>query len=393
MKVLYIINSVSMAGATISFINMVKELLKYGVKPIIVIPNTCSLMEESAFLKHFDGLAIKVFKMPVVSLEFKKIHSLFSLRTNLYICKKFLLAKLRGLKSYESLKTIIVQEKPDVIHTNVGPIHVGFHLSQKYNIPHVWHLREYQDLDFDWKIQPTKRIFERMLSMSSVITITKDIFSHFNLDNNPWASVIYNGIFYENNAGYNDKKENYFLICSRISPEKGISDALEAFCLFCKSNADYKMKVLGKVDSDNSYYKDLIAILERNNCVDRVEFLGYKADVKPYMKKAKALVVASHHEGFGRMTAEACFMGCIVIGRDTSGTKEILDYTGGVKYDGSIDDLYQKMVYVSKMNKAEYTSIAVKAMDKAKRKYSIESNAKSIFELYCKLLNKKESSL
>ena len=200
MKVLYIINSVSMAGATISFINMVKELLKYGVKPIIVIPNTCSLMEESAFLKHFDGLAIKVFKMPVVSLEFKKIHSLFSLRTNLYICKKFLLAKLRGLKSYESLKTIIVQEKPDVIHTNVGPIHVGFHLSQKYNIPHVWHLREYQDLDFDWKIQPTKRIFERMLSMSSVITITKDIFSHFNLDNNPWASVIYNGIFVSGSA-------------------------------------------------------------------------------------------------------------------------------------------------------------------------------------------------
>lgn len=382
-----------MAGATISFINMVKELLKNDVEPVIVMPDTCGLAEESYFLKQFDDKAIKVFKIPIVSLEFKKFHSLFSIRTNLYTCKKYLIARLRSLKSYRSLKTIIAQEKPDIIHTNVGPVHVGFHLAQKFNIPHVWHLREYQDLDFDWKIYPTKKGFERMLAKSSVITITKDIFCHFHLDKNPLASVIYNGIFYENNAACSEEKENYFLICSRISPEKGIADALEAFCLFCKNNVDYKMKVLGKVDSDDLYYKDLVAILNRNNCIDRVEFLGYKADVKPYMKKAKALVVASHHEGFGRMTAEACFMGCVVIGRNTSGTKEILDYTGGVKYNGSIDDLYQKMFYVSKMNKAEYTSIAVKAMDKAKRKYSIESNAKSIFELYCKLLNKKYNNL
>ena len=43
------------------------------------------------------------------------------------------------------------------------------------------------------------------------------------------------------------------------------------------------------------------------------------------MSKALALFVPSSFEGFGFITVEAMFCGCLVIGRNTGGTKEQFD--------------------------------------------------------------------
>ena len=51
------------------------------------------------------------------------------------------------------------------------------------------------------------------------------------------------------------------------------------------------------------------------------------------MRKAKCCVGPSHFEGFGFITAEAMLNGCLVIGRNTSGTKEQMDR--GVELTGS----------------------------------------------------------
>ena len=131
---------------------------------------------------------------------------------------------------------------------------------------------------------------------------------------------------------------------------------------------------------------NLQKLINDAGCSEKVEFIGFHEDVKPYIKNAKALIVASHNEGFGRMTAEACFLGCLVIGRNTSGTKEILDYTGGIQYDGTIGNLTDKMQAVARMGQQEYAEIAINAMDKAAQQYSIESNGSKIFDIYNKIL-------
>ena len=45
-------------------------------------------------------------------------------------------------------------ENPDIIHTNTGVIHEGLKVAKRLKIPHVWHLREYQDKDFNWEAFP-----------------------------------------------------------------------------------------------------------------------------------------------------------------------------------------------------------------------------------------------
>ena len=43
------------------------------------------------------------------------------------------------------------------------------------------------------------------------------------------------------------------------------------------------------------------------------------------MRQAKAIIIPSHNEGFGRCMPEAMFNGCLCIGHDTGGTKEQMD--------------------------------------------------------------------
>ena len=68
----------------------------------------------------------------------------------------------------------------------------------------------------------------------------------------------------------------------------------------------------------------ILRLAENYGICDKIEFLGYKEDVKPYMEKATAFLMASENEGLGRVTIEAMFYGCLVIARHSGGTLEFL---------------------------------------------------------------------
>ena len=85
-------------------------------------------------------------------------------------------------------------ENPDIIHTNTGVIHEGLKVAKRLKIPHVWHLREYQDKDFNWEAFPCFSAYCQMLRKSYVITITNDIKAHFGLLDFPYSRTIYNGV-------------------------------------------------------------------------------------------------------------------------------------------------------------------------------------------------------
>jgi len=52
---------------------------------------------------------------------------------------------------------------PNIIHSNVGPVHIGCHIARKLYVPHVWHLREYQTPDFNMRPFPSTRWFMKTL--------------------------------------------------------------------------------------------------------------------------------------------------------------------------------------------------------------------------------------
>ena len=98
----------------------------------------------------------------------------------------------------------------------------------------------------------------------------------------------------------------------------------------------------------------------------------------------------SKYEGFGRMTAEACFSGCIVVGRNNSGTKEIINKTGGLLFDDE-DKMCQRMIELSNLSEAQYREMIQKAHDCSRILFSIQQNVENTYHFYEDILHENQN--
>ena len=376
-KVLYILNSDVMGGATISFLNMILGLRSEGIQPIVLLPTKKNSDElEEILQKH----QVEYQRTYIVPSRINKVN----ISNNVRWITKYLYLPFQKKKCQKEIERIVKTLNPDIIHTNVGAIHEGFWVARKLNIPHIWHLREYQTKDFNWFIYPSVRSFKKILRQSYVITITDDIRNYFGLWDWPKARTIYNGIFHKSEISFGMQKEPYFLMASRVSKEKGHLDVIKAFSKFSRRDC-YKLVIAGF--GNEAFLGELEATIRECGCEGRVELLGFQNDVRSLMEKAKALIVASYNEGFGRMTAEANFCGTMVIGRETAGTKEILTKTGGLFFN-TIEEMTKKMEEVSNLSDEKYLMITKNAQKKATELFSIESNISNVLTLYESVLKK-----
>lgn len=376
MKILFLLHTTSMDGSTLSLVNLMEGLINKGVDVVAAGP---------VLQKRFGD---KLKALGVGYSEVSIAESIYPSRSCLYPMKLLNLLR-RKSKSYHELRLVVKTSEPDIIHTNTGVLQEGFKVARAFDLPHIWHLREYQDKDFSWRFFPSKSNFVKKLKKSYVVTVTKDIQDYFGLSGYSKAQTIYNGVCHRGWIGEPVPKEKYFVCVSRISPEKCFEDALTAFASFYKDFPDFRLVILG--DGNRQYIDQLKQKATALGCKDAIDWLGYQSDLRPYMQKAKALIVASRCEGFGRMTAEAAFVGCMVIGRNSGGTKEILDETGGYMFNNQ-QEILQAMRDVASMPMTDYEDKMSYAYQKAQRLYTIEGNVSKIYELYQNILTNEQKS-
>ncbi|MDE6019545.1 MAG: glycosyltransferase family 4 protein [Ruminococcus sp.] len=284
------------------------------------------------------------------------------------------------------LNVIVRDWKPDIIYTNVSVIDVGYKVAKKNHIPHLWHIREYGDLDFN--IQPLTGVRRRFkkLSSSYCICITEDLKNYNDLGIN--AKVIYN-IIKRENVPVQCQKEKTIIFVGRVTENKGATEVLKGFIEFSKLNPEYRLEFLGRCN-DPTYMESLEDLTKKGNISDKVVFRGQVTDIAERMQRASAIIVASKSEGFGRITAEAMLNHCLVIGRNTAGTKEQLDNGFnlwgkeiGMRYE-SIDGLVATLNKLAKMDKMEYEEISNRAQATVERLY----NPQEHLDNFCSFLDK-----
>ena len=76
----------------------------------------------------------------------------------------------------------------------------------------------------------------------------------------------------------------------------------------------------------------------------------------------------------------------MVVGRNTGGTKCILNYTGGLLF-ATNQELLEQLKFVANIPSKEYEKMVLIARDKAIAAYSIEQNVINIKNVYDNLLN------
>ena len=213
--------------------------------------------------------------------------------------------------------------RPQVIHTNVSPIHLGYYLSRTMRVPHLWHLREFRKRGD--KSQPTFGYdhFLKLLRRSNTVATTRSIKDYYSLAD---CKVVYDGVIKETSDRDLPplaERINSFLFVGRVEQSKGIELLMDAFAQFVRENKDWQLDVVGAASND--YHAKLTNRIKALDIVDKVNFLGVCSDVQEKMAQRKVVVVSSLSEGFGIVTVEAMNNRCFVIANDNTGTKEQLD--------------------------------------------------------------------
>lgn len=386
-KVLYVSHTSSMHGSGIALLNILKELEPYAIDPIVVLPK-------------YGTFCIELNKL---GIEYKYVSLYPQIYPRLKLLRDFILFFPRlsrlifnNVRSRIQLGKIIKEITPDIIHTNTGVIHVAHFVAKKYKIPHVWHIREYQDLHFGWTPFPSKRNFLTLLQHKNnqIITITKDIFNHHQL-NESNACVIYDGVIkYGGIPEIIYEKEKYFLFVGRLEKGKGIEDVIQAFGKIAKQYPAHKFLIAGDGASEYTIY--LNNMVSDMTLTRQIIFLGFRTDIYDLMSKALGLIVASRSEGFGFITVEAMFNGCLVIGKNTGGTKEQFDnglmLTGeeiALRYETE-EDLIGCMCCILDNGTHKYSQMISQAQETVNKLYSTKNNVEKVYKLYRTILEKNE---
>lgn len=380
MRLLTITSGAGCTGATISLLVLLKGLNSRGVKIMVIVPENGYLCEE---------LIKANIPFQVIPYRFSIWPSFLSLKEGIFSSLSFINSRKINHRATKKIAAIIELFRPDIIHTNTSVINIGYILSRKYNIPHVWHIREYGDKDFDFNSYPSKALLRHRLSYHShAIAITNDLARYYKLEKS--GKVIYNGIQSKDDVYFDSCKRKTFLFVGRVTKSKGATDVVDAFIKFSCFDDKYTLDLIGHYGK--RYRNRLMAKVKGTPAEGRVNFLGHRDDVINQMKTAKALIVPSFHEGFGRITAEAMFNGCLVIGRNTAGTKEQFD--NGLRIAGreigvrftDVNSLADAIGYVSKLSDCEYSEMALMAQNVVQQLYSIEKNTELTYKFLSEII-------
>lgn len=398
MKIIYIQPDISLSGSSKALLNIIKYLKEENEIEVFIptVESPLGRMLAKFGVKCIScKFGLKIY--PLIKKPMKISQLLSSIR-------EFLRNRYYDKIALKSLEKEVKIFKPDIIHTNVGPIDLGYKIARKYKIPHVWHIREYQKLDFCYHFFPNGKIFTHYIHShyTNNICITEGIFDYFNMSSDK-DKVIYDGVIDKDAVSDHSSSlqngNNYFLYVSGIlSAQKGALDAFQAFKIFSQKNIGYKLIYICKYSPKDEFYLNLQKEIIKSGLSSSVIFLGRRSTEEVYniMHSATAFLMLSHFEGFGFTTVEAMFNRCPVIGRNTAGTKEQFDNGRkicnreiGLRVN-SLEETIKAMEFVIDINNTvDINRIKEDAYKTVTKLYTLDRYVGQIYNFYQSIINKK----
>jgi glycosyltransferase involved in cell wall biosynthesis len=337
MRVAFITHYTELYGANRSLLNLIDGLVTLGVQPFIVVPDAGDI---TLYLQNRGIPFFITPHQPWTSIfesdkEFRKIagylrwwRGVFNrLIMNLCIIPRV----VRKFKEWNI----------DIVYSNSSLIPLGAIAALWMRKPHIWHFREFGDLDYNLTHDWGKTITNFILSKSDAyICVSEAIRSHYsNRLNNNKCHVLYNGIATKTEM---DKlraesflqKENsdkfVFSLVGLIHPNKGQDIAIRALALLKDLSSNVHLIIAGGGNT-----KDLENLAEACGVSGQVTFLGYAENPYDVYLQSDAVLMCSKNEAMGRVTVEAMATVKPVIGYNGGGTAELISHEiNGLLYEG-----------------------------------------------------------
>lgn len=243
---------------------------------------------------------------------------------------------------------VIEKHNIDLVYSNSSISNIGHIVSKKYELPHIWHLREFGDKDFGFKWSYGKRFTQKVInSADHIIAVSQAVKKHHCIREKN-VSVIYDGVVpkshFQNRKlleglEKKDRSTFVFALIGSIGKAKGQQEALLAFNDIARQYENVYLYFIGKGDQSNLKKKT-----KRLDIEERIKFFGHVDNVYDLYNQIDCVLVCSRNEGFGMVTVEAMAGRKPVIARNSGGPGEIIeDEKTGLLYDGSIEGLSRSM--------------------------------------------------
>lgn len=296
---------------------------------------------------------------------------------------------LKRLKKQIDFRTI------DLIHSNSGRDDFGAALSGKFDIPLIWHLREFSDLDYDcygYRCAPGRFMKK---SRGHFIAVSDAVRKHWIKKGIPADRIttVYNGVKVleqtEKNREDLDSEILSLVIVGRVGETKGQHLIIQAISLLPEA---YKEKVRLDIVGDGKpgYERRIKKLVKENKLEKRVHFLGYQKDFQKELGRYDCGVMCSKCEGFGMVTAEYMMAGLPVLASDTGANPELVrdGVTGYLFPYPDAEKLKDRIQFLIE-NKRMLKEMGAAAAKTARERFTIGREAEEIFGLYQEAVGEK----
>lgn len=380
MTVLYVLDYGTVGGATRSFVEMVTQMKSLGVHPIVVTSKRNELNDE------LEAKGIKT----VAAGHYTLFEPFFFWKGRGWpyrLVKIFFRYHVAEKKAIKYLKKEIDFQEVDIIHTNSARNSIGCRLSLEFNIPHVVHIREFGDKDFNCiRLSPFKNLYNN--GTTKFICISQAVKEHWitkGLDKKK-MTVVYNGINYQDiSRSLDDSKRGSKLrlvIVGGIIPAKGQHIAVDAVC-----NLPYEIRNNIYLDiigwGEEKYIKQLKQKISAASMMNNIRFLGARSDVHTILGDYQIGLMCSRSEGFGRTTAEYMHAQLGVIASDSGANKELI--TGNVEgllFDSGDSTSLSNAILTLYNDRELLIKYSHAAYEKARSSFTSEMNAANVHAIY-----------
>lgn len=260
-------------------------------------------------------------------------------------------------KAVKEIESIIKELNPDMVMTNTIVSPWAALAAYFQNVPHVWFVREYGDIDhqhvFEMGRESTLQDIDSLSDL--VVTNSKTLANHVEKYITPnKIQPLYTPFdlkkliqksteIAKNPFKFEDSLK--LVITGRISPTKGQDEAAKAIGQLSKEGYNLELCIIG-TPADPKDEISLKKTIEQYGIAERVHLLGHLPNPLSIIKLADIGIMASQQEAFGRVTFEYMATGRPVIGANSGATPELIDegVNGFLYKKGDADDLAKKVL-------------------------------------------------
>lgn len=328
LKVLYVNNSTTMGGAAQSLMDIISQCGKV-IQPVIVIPQKGIIEEYLTKLNviHYIVPFTNGYSGIGTGSESDEDNNFFD-----------------NYRAALEVKKIAEEHNIQIIHTNSSTANVGAMAALMLGIPHIWHLRELMEEDFNSEFWDKELKCDLLKCANEIISISECVQRSYIEKYGVESVCIYNGLnikrFYKELDNSIENKVNNFVLVGAISAEKGQLDAIKAVKYLVETGSrGIKLYIVG---TGNFQYVWLLKkYISQYNLESNIQISPFRSDLSKIRSQCLFSITTSKMEALGRVTIEAMLAGNVVIGADTGGTLEIIGKDAERGY------LYEQGNYVS----------------------------------------------